>query len=161
MVLSEILGNWTFTESWVAPDTRNPEYSIFAILGGMFSWEVDARPNRFRNVKERERHRKLQRSFQASRQQNYKKSGHPVWYGAYLKTAHWQRFKERYRKSGRPRYCTICGEGRYEIHHRTYERVGQEKLDDVIALCRTHHLLAHKREREGVPLWDAHLGSIA
>lgn len=88
---------------------------------------------------------------------NYKKYGHPQWYREYLKTSHWTNFKERYKRSGRPRYCVVCGRRRYELHHTTYERVGQESLDDVVALCRAHHLRAHTRERQGTPLSEAHL----
>lgn len=39
-----------------------------------------------------------------------------------------------------------------EVHHLTYERVGNENLDDLIGLCKRHHHAEHfvdpKRERE-------------
>ena len=92
-----------------------------------------------------------------AKKRNYKTSGHPVWYPEYLKTPHWQTFKVKWRQSGRRRCCMICYNTKYDLHHWTYERIGQEKLDDVVPLCRAHHLKAHALEKSGVPLSEAHL----
>jgi hypothetical protein len=34
------------------------------------------------------------------------------------------------------------------LHHKTYKRLGCEKLTDLVALCRLHHELAHKLEQD-------------
>jgi hypothetical protein len=34
---------------------------------------------------------------------------------------------------------------RLDVHHRTYERVGQEQLRDLIVLCRTCHSRYHDK----------------
>lgn len=82
---------------------------------------------------------------------------HPGWYTDYLKSAHWKSFKARYQQSDRPQECIRCGNPRYELHHRSYDHVGAEQLDDVVALCRAHHSRAHKNVKAGKALWDAHM----
>lgn len=63
-------------------------------------------------------------------------------YRDYLETAHWQRTRrlafERYGDR-----CVLCGHTGTDVHHRTYERLGCEQLDDLIVLCRTCHDLHH------------------
>lgn len=40
--------------------------------------------------------------------------------------------------------CMVCNAHvRLDVHHRTYERLGQERAADLIALCRTCHGLFH------------------
>ncbi len=40
--------------------------------------------------------------------------------------------------------CELCGaRGRLEVHHKTYERYGDELLGDLIALCRSCHQRFH------------------
>lgn len=42
--------------------------------------------------------------------------------------------------------CEHCNEEHpLEVHHRTYERLGNESRWDLIALCRTCHDVAHGR----------------
>lgn len=121
--------------------------------GMAFPWEYDAHPARKRG----RYWQRQQQGLANKRRRNYETAGHPSWYPQYLETAHWRQFKERYRASKRPRCCMICGDRRYELHHITYDRVGQELLADVVPLCRGHHARAHKRERAGVLLKEAHL----
>lgn len=59
-------------------------------------------------------------------------------YRAYLRSAHWRRVKERYRASKLPQAC-FCGETRVDLHHKTYKRIGRERLSDLTPLCRAHH----------------------
>ena len=33
------------------------------------------------------------------------------------------------------------------IHHHTYDRLGNEHLDDLIAVCRRHHSAIHKLDK--------------
>jgi hypothetical protein len=126
-----------------------------------FPWEFDVlkgmskkRRAKVENAKGR---KNRDQQIKVAGRENYKKYGHPAWYSEYLRTPHWKAFKKRYRGSGRPRRCTICGEPRYELHHITYERIGDERLSDVVALCRAHHQRAHAREKKGTPLRTAHL----
>lgn len=60
-------------------------------------------------------------------------------YGAYLKSSHWRKFRERYAASGLPLCCVGCGSSKYQLHHQTYEHLGEERLSDVIPLCRECH----------------------
>lgn len=48
--------------------------------------------------------------------------------------------------------CRLCG-GRdgLDVHHRTYERLGQERLADVIVLCRDCHSRFHDRTMSDDP----------
>jgi hypothetical protein len=64
-------------------------------------------------------------------------------YQAYLRSAHWRDVKRRYRKSGLPQTCVVCGDPRVDLHHKTYERRGREELTDLEPRCRKHHEEAH------------------
>ncbi len=64
-------------------------------------------------------------------------------YGEYLASPHWLAFRERYRASGASMKCAVCGVGRIQLHHHTYERLGAESLEDVTPLCRPHHEAVH------------------
>jgi hypothetical protein len=44
--------------------------------------------------------------------------------------------------------CRTCGAtDRLHVHHRTYERLGNELPDDLIILCADCHARIHKKER--------------
>lgn len=83
-------------------------------------------------------------------------SDEPEWYKEYLKSDHWKRVQEEYRSSGRPQACLVCGNEKFELHHRSYERIGAELLSDLVPLCRTHHAKTHELSKKGAKLWDAH-----
>lgn len=123
----------------------------------MFPWEIDAQPDAIRRHK-KGFYRRKQAGMAHRRKKNYTVSGHPQWYPEYLKTNHWKQFKIDWRaKNLGARKCCICGDKNYELHHRTYDRIGCERFEDVVGLCRGHHARAHKREKEGVALINAHL----
>lgn len=69
-------------------------------------------------------------------------------YKDYLKTQHWKSLRERVAKAY-SYTCNNCGvnvsQG-YEIHHLTYKRVGNEKMDDLVCLCRN----CHQKETERI-----------
>jgi hypothetical protein len=70
-----------------------------------------------------------------------------TWYAQYLETDAWQaiRAKVLRRANG---VCEGCMDARpTEIHHLTYQHVGQELLFELVALCRPCHEAAH-RERD-------------
>lgn len=65
-------------------------------------------------------------------------------YKAYLQTKHWRTFRE-FALEKRGRKCEDCGkaDGFFDIHHLTYENIGEEQLEDVLILCRTCHKARH------------------
>lgn len=64
-------------------------------------------------------------------------------YGDYLKTKHWEDVRRR--ALARSEYrCQVCNSpGPLDVHHRTYERRGNENYKDVVALCRDCHEIFH------------------
>jgi len=87
-------------------------------------------------------------------------------YADYLSSTHWAEFRQKYFLSQRPKTCLVCGDGRIQLHHVTYERLGQEKLKDVVPLCRKHHEDVHSWLKQNhAPLYETHraiayLGSL-
>ncbi len=70
-------------------------------------------------------------------------------YDDYLRSPQWRDKRAAYFASDRPQAC-VCGEKqRMCLHHMTYERVGEELLEDLIALCAGCHTLLHALERVG------------
>jgi hypothetical protein len=70
-------------------------------------------------------------------------------YGTYLRSAHWRKLRAAYQASDLPQGC-ICGEGEgVQLHHITYERVGDERLSDLVPLCPSCHSLVHVLEWRG------------
>ena len=64
-------------------------------------------------------------------------------YSEYIKTDTWRKRAAfaRSRAGGR---CWTCNfEGTLEVHHRTYDHVGRESPDDLIALCSPCHTAVH------------------
>lgn len=55
--------------------------------------------------------------------------------------------------------CWNCGEadGPKNVHHTTYERLGNEAKDDLITLCRPCHEILHTLQKSGTPLEQCHL----
>lgn len=72
-------------------------------------------------------------------------------YAEYLTSETWHETRQRYKGSKRHQKCFICFGTEVDLHHRTYARLGEERLDDLIALCRYHHDALHK---QGLDLWD-------
>lgn len=68
-------------------------------------------------------------------------------YKEYLRTPEWQATRESKLRSARYR-CQVCGGGGLlDVHHRTYERRGHEKPDDLTVLCRDCHGLFHEKSK--------------
>jgi 5-methylcytosine-specific restriction endonuclease McrA len=68
-------------------------------------------------------------------------------YAQYLRSEHWLKLRARYRASRRlPQKCLGCGNPRFELHHRSYQRVGHELLTDLVPLCRACHQKVHDIE---------------
>jgi len=78
----------------------------------------------------------------------------PSAYTAYIASPAWVSQKERWRaRHPRRRRCAACGDRRYDLHHRTYCRLGREQLGwavfggDLMPLCRRHHESLHRLQR--------------
>jgi hypothetical protein len=65
-------------------------------------------------------------------------------YDEYLATCEWHERRAAARQRAGER-CQVCNsEGPLDVHHRTYERRGRERDDDLIVLCRGCHELFHR-----------------
>lgn len=64
-------------------------------------------------------------------------------YAEYLASDAWQDLRlEALRRDGHA--CRICNSSkRLDVHHRTYERFGNELLEDLTTLCRKCHRIFH------------------
>lgn len=72
-------------------------------------------------------------------------------YSDYLRSPQWGAVKRRYRESLLPQECGLCrSDGPLEFHHKTYERVGEEELRDIVPLCHGCHSMVHDLERRGM-----------
>ena len=66
-------------------------------------------------------------------------------YPEYLKTDHWRRVR-RHAIERANRRCEQCNRrGQLDVHHLTYDNLGQEAACDVVALCRPCHEREHER----------------
>lgn len=64
-------------------------------------------------------------------------------YAAYLQTPEWRRRREAALKFAEGR-CSLCPEKRFlDVHHKSYENLGDEPLWDLIVLCRRCHQRHH------------------
>jgi len=69
-------------------------------------------------------------------------------YKAYLQSAAWVRRRQLCLKQYGNR-CGVCySKGPLSVHHRTYERVGNEEVMDLIPLCNGCHELFHGEEKK-------------
>ena len=76
-------------------------------------------------------------------------------YEEYLKSEEWRKKRQLVLEFWNHE-CAICAANdNLHIHHRTYIRLGHEKLTDLIALCKTCHDLFHSRGKRG-RLWYLH-----
>lgn len=65
-------------------------------------------------------------------------------YQSYLASDLWHKFKEIYFSSSMPRTCMGCRNSIVMLHHITYQRLGEERLSDVIPLCFKCHRKVHR-----------------
>lgn len=65
-------------------------------------------------------------------------------YQVYLHSEHWADVKQRFRESKRPKTCIVCNYPKIELHHISYDKLGEERIDkDIIPLCRKCHQKIH------------------
>jgi hypothetical protein len=66
-------------------------------------------------------------------------------YASYLASDHWKGLRKQALERAEHR-CQVCnGSTRIDVHHRTYERLGYERLEDLTVLCRGCHKLFHEQ----------------
>lgn len=67
-------------------------------------------------------------------------------YNDYLRSAHWRETRARFWASrGGGCLCDACLERRAtQVHHRTYKRIGRERLKDLAAVCDRCHREIHE-----------------
>jgi len=78
-------------------------------------------------------------------------------YIQYLQSQKWKgKVAELTRKCGGKR-CSVC-HATFEIdtHHRTYARIFDELIDDLVFLCRKHHFEEHERNKLPKPWYPKH-----
>lgn len=64
-------------------------------------------------------------------------------YQDYLKSDYWK--QRRLAALERAEYlCQLCGEhDSLEVHHLSYERLGNEDPNDLFVICKSHHWMEH------------------
>jgi len=67
-------------------------------------------------------------------------------YSEYLQTSHWIEIRNKHLKRSNYK-CQICNKNnKLNVHHRTYERRGEEDYNDLITLCEDCHNLFHNNK---------------
>ena len=62
---------------------------------------------------------------------------------AYLRSAKWKKKREQALERADHR-CQVCNSPHeLQVHHRTYEHWGNERLTDLTVLCRSCHCIFH------------------
>jgi hypothetical protein len=86
-----------------------------------------------------------------SRETRLARLGHAS-YESFLGSKQWgEKRSEYWEDADTPKDCALCGtnDPPLLLHHRTYERVGEERLSDLIPACNRCHILIHELERRG------------
>lgn len=77
-------------------------------------------------------------------------------YSEYLQTSEWQEKRKKALKYALYR-CQMCNAAEHlDVHHRTYERRGNEDIEDLTVLCRSCHDHFHKRTSNEKPQEHVH-----
>lgn len=64
------------------------------------------------------------------------------WYQNYLASDKWRKTRLRILERD-DHVCASCGGAATQVHHLTYDRVGQEHDDDLVSICRPCHEKEH------------------
>ena len=68
-------------------------------------------------------------------------------YAAHIASTQWRNFRLLVLQRDEQR-CVLCnGDEALEVHHRTYERLGEELLSDCYTLCQVCHLMVTDQQR--------------
>jgi hypothetical protein len=81
-------------------------------------------------------------------------------YQEYLRSDHWQTMRRLALDHAEHR-CQLCySPNRLEVHHRTYERLGAERLADLTVLCDACHQAFHRIVRAKQSMQGVDLGTV-
>lgn len=71
-------------------------------------------------------------------------------YRSYIRSDAWREKREEMKRRSKRGYkCWCCSSTeRLDLHHRTYKRLGNERLSDLMWLCRSCHEELHGIARE-------------
>ena len=74
---------------------------------------------------------------------------HKTTYAEYLDTEHWKTTRKRFWESKLHNgACYSCGsKEKLQVHHKTYRRIGKERLTDLCLLCDECHGRTHELDR--------------
>jgi len=79
-------------------------------------------------------------------------------YNEYIKSDAWRLKRSERLAIGNHKCAYCCTRKRIQVHHLTYERIGNELMEDLVPLCETHHakieriIKSGKMKRTGHPL---------
>jgi hypothetical protein len=78
--------------------------------------------------------------------------GYPVGanYADYLASEHWKKTRKRYFASRATAQQCACGNPGRALHHKTYVRLGAERLSDLELVCDDCHKALHAKEPKRV-----------
>ena len=79
----------------------------------------------------------------------------PDGYREYLLSPWWREFRKKILKGWDYKCCWCNSPDDLEVHHRTYERLGHEKLNDCVCLCKKCHVVAGRAKQRGLKNQDA------
>ena len=84
-----------------------------------------------------------------------------IGYPSYLQTNHWKNFRLEVIRE-RKNECERCFDVVEvpQIHHKTYKRLGKEKISDVTLLCPKCHKIIHNKRKEGRTESVAHVKKV-
>lgn len=68
-------------------------------------------------------------------------------YEEYLSSLHWKETRSAALSKAGGKCCICNAESDLNVHHKTYERLGAERDDDLVVLCKQCHLIFHKGQR--------------
>jgi len=74
----------------------------------------------------------------------------PSGYDKYLLSPHWRAFRQKILKGWDYKCCWCNSPDQLEVHHRTYERLGKEKMNDCVCLCDGCHVSAERAKQRGL-----------
>ena len=78
-------------------------------------------------------------------------------YTEYISSPQWQAKRQQYLASHMPQDCQGCGtkwSSGFHFHHKTYKRLGNERLHDIVPVCQRCHSLIHASHMPGKSLWS-------
>ena len=131
------------TKDWIRPIVwfRTPEQHRLAIQG---RYKPEANSNRSKKT----------------RKKKWREIPGFATYAEYLASPQWKEVRDRWMKSklckGEKCHALGCDEVYFlSLHHRTYDRIGMEQLQDLILVCKKCHHKIHMLEKSGMSLYEA------